>query len=251
MATYNSTHTGPQIDAFDTTTQNLNNLKVTKTGDTMTGHLHLKSTKATVGTAPSSNVYSPHLNFRDSSDASLGYIRSLYRTNDNTELQIEAMRNVGGTNYYNGIHFIINPSGQPSIYLSSPGGWRSALGLATATNSTITSIITVNSDNATITKASYATYDKIAQLYLQWKNVNAISVPASGNITNITIGTLVSGKRPAILTGGWSNGDNAGAAWYNISTGGSITLGACESTGAARTIAAGTAFSCYATYILA
>lgn len=119
---------------------------------------------------------------------------------------------------------------------------------STITN--IPSIITVNSDNANITTANFTQWGEIAQLYLQWTNKNAISVPANGNIGNLNIGTLVAGKRPKILSSAMSSGDNAGASWYNIGTSGAIGLGAVEGTGTARTIAAGTTFNLYSTFIL-
>lgn len=116
---------------------------------------------------------------------------------------------------------------------------------------TIADIITVNSSNATITVAEFARWGKVAQLHIAWTNKSAISVPANGNIGNVTIGTLVAGKRPIYSHAAWSHGDNAGAAWYNFNAAGAIGLGACEGTGAARTIAANTRFDLYTTFILA
>ena len=116
--------------------------------------------------------------------------------------------------------------------------------------STIASVITVNSTNATIVEAQRVIAGKVCQLNIFWKNQAAISVPANGNITNVTIGTLPANFRPAIFSGAWSHGDNGGAAWYNITTGGTVSLGAVESTGSARTIAAGTEFRLLTTFIL-
>lgn len=115
---------------------------------------------------------------------------------------------------------------------------------------TLASIINGNTANATITEAHHVTWGKVAQLYMAWKNVNAISVPANGNIANINIGTLVSGKRPKAYSAAHSNGDNAGAAWYSVASNGDINLGALEATGASRTIAANTTFTLFMTYIL-
>lgn len=129
-------------------------------------------------------------------------------------------------------------------------GGTGQTGLITGT--TVSDLITVNSSNATITGVLFAVWGKVITYRITWKNVNDISVPANGNITNIGIGTIVSGKRPAIAeTAGWSNGDGAGGAWYRIQNTGAVSLGAVESTGAARTIAAGTEFNLCATYIIA
>lgn len=114
----------------------------------------------------------------------------------------------------------------------------------------VADIITANSTNATISSASYRQYGKVAQIYIVWKNVNAISVPADGNVTNLIVGTLVSGKQPGITSCAVSKGDNGGQAWYAVDTGGQIHLTACEGTGTSRTIAAGTQFEIFATFIL-
>lgn len=111
-------------------------------------------------------------------------------------------------------------------------------------------VITGNSGVATITGATAYRWGKVCQLAITWKNDSAISVPASGNITDVTVGTLVEGLRPAITAGGQSNGDNAGAAWYYVNANGNVVLGAVEGTGEARTIAAGTTFNMYAQLIL-
>lgn len=117
--------------------------------------------------------------------------------------------------------------------------------------STISSVVTVNSSVARVTEAQACRWGKVCQLHIRWESVNAISVPAEGNINNLVIGTIVDGLRPAIMTVAHSYGDNAGAAWYHINTQGKISLGAMEGTGTARTIAAGSIFTCLATYILA
>lgn len=129
--------------------------------------------------------------------------------------------------------------------------WNTSV-IQLAVRSTITataSVITVSSA-ATIVSASYIEWGKVAQIYIRWTNKSAITVPANGNIKNVTVGTLVAGKRPAITTGAWSAGDEAGPAFYNITNAGVISLGACEGTGAQRTIAAGSTFQVCATYIL-
>ena len=166
-------------------------------------------------------------------------------------LQVEAKRMINGTAKFNTLNMRIDNSGNAVVELNQ-AAWLSALGLASATRtSTIANIISVNSTNATIVEASYAQYGKVAQVYIQWKNKNAITVPSTGNITNVSIGAIVSGKRPYVVTGAQSHGDLAGAAWYNIQPNGNIELGAVEGTGTSRTIAANSAFYLLATYILA
>ena len=117
------------------------------------------------------------------------------------------------------------------------------------TSTTITDIITVNSTNATITGANAAKYGTIVQLRISWTNKNAISVGAGGNISNIIIGTLKAGYIPKFFSHAWSNGDDAGEAWYSIRADGQVQLGA-MGTGYAHNIAAGTTFNLAATYIV-
>lgn len=112
-------------------------------------------------------------------------------------------------------------------------------------------IITPNATDVTVTAAQAKTWGKVAQVYVRFTNRADLSVPASGNITNLTVGTLADAFRPAMVGAGQSYGDNAGQCWYYLSAGGEIQLGAVEGTGAARTIAAGTTFNCCLTYILA
>jgi hypothetical protein len=118
------------------------------------------------------------------------------------------------------------------------------------TTSAIASVITASSA-ASITAVSCSRWGKIAMIEITWTNKSAITVPANGNISNVTVGTLKDGWKPATRAGAQSLGDSAGAAWYNVGANGVIVLGAVEGTGAQRTIAAGTTFHCNATFILA
>lgn len=112
------------------------------------------------------------------------------------------------------------------------------------------SIITANTGSATITSAAARRWGKVVQLSINWTNDSAITVPATGNISNVTVGTIAEGLRPAILSAAHSYGDSAGAAWYYVATNGTVQLGAMEGTGAERTIAAGTTFNMLCTFVL-
>lgn len=111
-------------------------------------------------------------------------------------------------------------------------------------------IITANTSNVTISGASYAQWGKLAMLQVNFTNKNAITVPASGDTTNLEVGTVASGKRPAIQCAAVCDGDGAHAYAY-IGTGGSMKVGGFDSRGAQYTITAGTSFYMYATYVLA
>lgn len=197
--------------------------------------------------AVSENYYSTKgLYIKDSKDSrtqGLGYIRPIAYTTGVQGIQIETQRIINGTNYYNNINMGLYPNGDKFTTFQGRTLDYSYI-------TTIASIITVNSSNATITSAKWLQFMHIGMLEIDFTNKNAISVPANGNIGDIVIGTVVSGKRPALNAHPVSNGDGAGAAWYHLSTAGNLSLAACEGTGAARTIAAGTAFNVAVTYII-
>ena len=105
-------------------------------------------------------------------------------------------------------------------------------------------IITMNTSNATLTTAQMVRRGNLIQLFIQFTNNAAISVPANGNITNITIGTMPAGLRPLTNYASiHSIGDGAGPAWAHVNgSTGVLQLAAMEGTGTARTVAAGSIF---------
>lgn len=194
--------------------------------------------------AVSANAYGYGFYLTDAAGLERGYIRDFALTTGAAGIQLEAKRVVGGSNYYDTLILGLMADGSKySTFQSKVIDWLST--------TTVSQIITANTTNVTITSASYVQFMHLAMVYIRFTNKAAISVPASGNITNLQVGTLVSGKRPAILCTPHSTGDEAGAAWYNLTSAGVLALGAVEGTGAARTIAAGQTFSLAATYILA
>lgn len=223
---------------------------VNRLGDSMTGALNLQSTNVTSNTTVSASTWANSaLIFRDSENTEIGRTGVYFNANGDQYSVLKTSRVVNGTAIGNEIALKISADGTRSIGINDASIWRKALGFTNSVVTTITSVIAVNTSNATISAAKAVKYGNIVQVYIAWKNLNAISVPASGNITNFTIGTLAAGYRPAIESSGYSQGDNAGAAYYTITTGGAIGLAACEGTGAARTIAADSVFSFYVTFI--
>lgn len=154
--------------------------------------------------------------------------------------------------YLNGTEVPASPKFTDTTALTSMSGTL-AVGHGgtghTATQSATASVITAGS-GITIQTQEVAYWGKVCQIHIKYTYNAAISVPANGNIGNVTVGTLASGYRPKIVSAGWSHGDEAGAAWHSISTGGVIQLGAMEGTGAARSLAASTSIHCFATFIL-
>lgn len=116
--------------------------------------------------------------------------------------------------------------------------------------STITDIITA-ATNITINGAWYYAWGKMAQIYINCKSSQDITVIANGNITDTTIGTIVSGKRTKeiVRLSGWNQNDDT-MLWFHLTTAGAVTLACGMSTGAQRTIAAGTKMIIAGTYLL-
>lgn len=113
------------------------------------------------------------------------------------------------------------------------------------------SIIAVDRNIARVAEARRVIFGKVCQVYFAWENFNDVTVGPNGDITDITIGTLTSAARPAIYCAGTSNGNLGGTgAFYDVSPTGAVKLTACNGTGAQRTIAAGTTFYFYTTFIM-
>lgn len=243
--------------------QSIKGIFVKKAGDTMTGSLEIKESNIDVDTPPGSNTYGNALfTFVDKDGEYLGYLQPFYLPNVGGHnvigMTVNGYREVNGSPVYNGLYLGVKDDGTPFVDFNTSAdrdAWLKALHLDKVANvfsdtSTASDFFTVYSSNATISNfAVCAIYGKVAQVSFNWKNVNAITVPASGNISNITIGTLKTGYRPLNASVGWSNGE-ASAAWYNINSSGVVTLNALEGTGASRTIAASTEFRFSTVFIL-
>ena len=220
--------------------------------DYLSETLNLKSTNVENNVTPSANGWANHpLIFRDKNGSEIGRVGVYFTTAGIQYTSIRTTRTINGSTILNEIGLRIGDNGAKTVYLSDPAAWRNTLGLANNIVSNIANIITVNSDVATISSAEAVKCGNIVSLHIIWKNKNAISVPANGHIGDITIGTLKDAYRPAVAASGESHGDNAGAAWYSAWPGGGVSLNAVEGTGTARTIAAESTFSFYATYVTA
>lgn len=101
----------------------------------------------------------------------------------------------------------------------------------------------------TITNARYIRRGDVAQIYLEFTSSSDISVPASGNITDLMVGTLNADKAPLVPSLMLSNG-NAIAMWASMWAGGDIYISAINARGSTYTITAGTSLNLRATYIV-
>lgn len=92
-------------------------------------------------------------------------------------------------------------------------------------------------------------YGRVVMVRMNLKYSSDISVPASGNITDITIGTIKQGWTPFTTTTWQTWGNNAGMAHGYYGAGGGMIMCSCEGTGTARTISAGSVFNITGIYI--
>lgn len=110
--------------------------KVDKAGDTMTGALKVKTPDITIGTPPSSNVFSDsRVTFVDSNGIRLGYLAPFYRTTDVNGYDISAVRTVNGVDRFNSLKLEVDNSGTPSVRVTDAESWRNALGVLPYNNS--------------------------------------------------------------------------------------------------------------------
>ena len=132
--------------------------KVSKSGDTMTGDLILnnknsvaRDTDINPSSNPSSTIYGNGHYLQRSDGSNLGYVRAC-KSNAGTDfMQIEALRTISGTNYYNTINLNIASNGTKTVGVSDPSAWRSAIGinnnLATYISADGTNCISANNCN--------------------------------------------------------------------------------------------------------
>ena len=172
----------------------------------------------------------------------------------------------GETSYSNGIWLYITNDGQYTVTISDKPAWRNAIGASSGVwpisvggsgqsgvtqTSTVSSIVSAASGITFVSIYAYQ-WGPILQLHFVWKSSSAISVPADGNITNITIGTLKSGYRPKNQCYAFSNADGTCAECItNINQSGTLAVTGFKATGTARTIDANTAITQDAMYFLA
>lgn len=105
---------------------------------------------------------------------------------------------------------------------------------------TVASIVTANSGVTTISAATAKTWGKAAAVAITWKLAADVTVPASGNLSNIVVGTLAAALCPAVATNVQLDNGDIGL-FGDIATDGTITLRGADSRGAEYTLSASTA----------
>lgn len=236
---------------------------VGKAGDTMTGNLRItddrrlimQETATAVGETANSNYN--ECAFRDKNDANYAMFSGRFNTDGTVGLRLAGTRKVSNTDKQNVLGLYVDSSGNPVVVVSSGAGaaWRSALNLGTSgalpitvaqggsgqtavSSTTTASQIATAATNTTISSASYAQWGKIAMVQIAiTRSIN------TGTNTDVTVATLVSGKRPAI-TASATIRYNGSVNFAYINTSGGIIINT------ATSIPANTTLYINATYIL-
>lgn len=227
------------------------------------------SRPSTPGDAPDALAHvGPSNGYHDSAGNPVGYDEFRLNTGDTMYRSFAAQRILAdGADVRNAIYLYIGPNGEQTVGVTAPPAWRNALGASSGvwpvslggTGSTATIYLSANTNNQIITIGSnftligtyYAQWGKLAMLQVVVALKADLSVPASGNITDKTVGTVASGKTPRFATVVRSWGNNSGAAWGYLNNAGALVLCAVEGTGAARTISkTDSRFDLCATYLL-
>ena len=224
------------------TATTLDDEKVSKSGDTMTGALdiemsadqavHLKYPTFGLSNLPSSNLYK-YLLFTEKDGINISGLYSFLGSTGEVRTYIRTRNRKNNANVDNLLYLGVAADGTRSVGLTDAEPWRSALGLGTSgalpitiaqggtgqteveNTTTITSVATAASGYE-ITSGSFKRWGKVGQLYLAVKRTGAAVTTATDSICC----TVVSGKRPAASAGGVSNNSNTN--WVYVSNNGEV-----------------------------
>ena len=170
----------------------------------------------------------------------------------------------GKTKYDNGFYLHVDNSGNPSVSFTSGGAaaWRNGLGASSGvwpvslggtgstsvtSNSTISDIVSAAS-NISITSASVQKWGRVLMLGVAYTVNKDISVPASGNVSDVSIGTVKAAYRPHNSARLVST--NYGSR-LELSSGGALSIVSMEARGAAYTASSGFSDTARGIYLLA
>ena len=233
---------GGIIDDSTTTSQtktwsayNINNSKVSKSGDTMTGALtigsstynkcwikikneHIHSQSA----APTNDILGGGLYSQDNENWANTHVSLNYNSDGNITSILGTLRLIGNSpsieSYYNEIKLKIDGSGNKSVEVTSPSAWRTALGLATVASSGNYNDLTNKPTIPDISTKVSKTGDTMTGV-LSYKATNVDASKANNNVSstqypttfNITdnAGRIISRKEGIVQSDG-----QIGSYWY-------------------------------------
>lgn len=201
----------------------LDNSKVSKSGDTMSGALYINgaalapiSSDLEDGVAVGTNTAGDgRIVFADSKISRIGIISPRFRTDGKQGMRLYSNRTLNGSEVAISLEFGIDSSGTRYVDVGSAAtAWRAAFGLGTsgafpltiaqggtgstavASQTTASNIITAAS-GFTVSSASVYVWGKMAQLI-----VTVTKSSSQTSATTMTVGTLKTAYRPCATAGG-------------------------------------------------
>ena len=160
------------------------------------GNVYLKAMNVDRnGAAPSSDAWGNQIVFRDKDDDRVGALTYVKRTTGRVDTGVYAYGEYNGSQVTNALLIGVNADGTRKITISEIAPWLNALELATSTHvSTVSSVISAGS-GVTVSTADYR--------YLGgWAHLRIVFKLSSASSSNTLVGTVVSGKRPIVITYG-------------------------------------------------
>ena len=208
---------------------------VSKSGDTITGLLTLRNGATSVQQGdqarvilrnPSITMGNTHtqtilgeIMFSDTGAQFKCSVAADMLATDTTRLVLQARNWVSGTATANYIRMTMNTSGGAGIEMSHPAAWLKALATQVDESETkVSNVISANtSAGFSITSVNFKKWGKFIQL-----NVVAKKSSAASSAADITVGTIVAGKRPMMGSGAICTSSTINFSY--ISTGGSLVV---------------------------
>ena len=151
----------------------------------------------TSNTPPSIETGGRGVMFRDSANSVVGSIAPRFGTSaqDWQALRLYAQRDIGGTPKYNILDLRLDDSGNPKIYVTDAGAWRTALGFNTWTNVSAANWITWSSGWSGTTVS--VRYNEALGVVRVYANIKTSAAQTAGNKT---LGTVAAAYRPKVMT---------------------------------------------------
>ena len=178
--------------------------------------------------------------FRDENNSNVGYVEAAQNTAGLVRTDVMARAVVNGSTVGNRLRLSVAANGTKSVDLGTAvDAWLAALGLGSTSTTTTKSDIISEASDASITSPQYAQWGKVAMLKF------SVTRDAVTSTTAVTVGTLKSGKRPAIDTNIISS---TGRVFGTISANGQVSIRTAQG---ASDLSANTLVTIRATYLLA
>lgn len=205
------------IDAINATIASIQtalNNKVSKSGDTMSGNLSiakndprliLKSSVMDTSANPPSGASSVTVSHFDKNDAYASYWQTTELADGTVITALAARRIVNSQNHTNGISLSVTPAAALNVSVSSPTGWRTAIGAVNKAGDTMTGNLDIALsgtphfyliNNLANTTLATDTATRQWSIYHKDKNGKVLSYWESTFGTDGTAGTNLRVRRP-------------------------------------------------------